>query len=255
MKLLKTLLLSLSLIFSTITFAQTFNAEQQKAIEKIVHDYLIANPQVLMEAATALQKKQQNQWQQTANQVVPAHVSQFFASAMSPVVGNPHGDVTLIEFFDYQCPHCKELSPAIQDILHHDPQLKVIYKPWPIFGEVSTFAAKASLAAMKQGKFLVFHEALMQMSTQLTEPLILKTAEKVGLDVNQLQKDMKNPAFDQEIKSNNQLAKELKLTGTPGFVLANTSGMSIKNPLLIPGAVSENILIEAIGDVRGTRRS
>ncbi len=252
------------MLMMTTSYAQnntsaSFNPAQTVAIQKIVHDYLVNNQQVLMEAATALQKQQQQQWQDTAKKAVPEIAQQLFANAESPVTGNPKGDVVMVEFFDYQCPHCKEMGPEIAGLLTTDKNLRVVYKTLPIFGNNSEFAAKAALAAEKQGKFMALHEALLN-STQdrLTNDVVLKLAQQAGLNIKQLQKDMQDPAIAQELKSNYALAKTLQLSGTPGFVFAKATiddkthqVTDLKNPLLIPGAVDQSTLAEAITQTRG----
>jgi protein-disulfide isomerase len=250
---LNTMMITLSLLISsTVIYADTtFTPEQQKAIEKITHDYLLSNPKILTEMVGALQKQQQAQWQETAKKVVPQSAKVLFSSHESPAIGNPKGDVTLVEFFDYECPHCKEMAPQIADLIKTDKNLNVIFKSLPIFGNISVYAAKAGLAAAKQGKFDAFHIALMGVQTEpLTQDIILKTAQQVGLDTAKLQSDMKDPAFDQELKQNDQLARDLKLTGTPAFVVAKVQGEKIENPILIPGAVPGGILNNAITEVR-----
>jgi len=244
----------------TVDSQQVFSAEQQQAIQKIIHSYLIEHPEVLMEAANAFQKKQQTEWQNTASKVVPQIAEPLFTSAESIQEGNPNGDVTLVEFYDYQCPHCKDMAPQIEDIIAHDAKLKVILKPLPFFGEASIYAAKAVMAAQKQGKALAFHQALMKTPTTLNQDIILKIAGQAGINVQQLQTDMKNPAIENEIKQNNTMAQQLKLTGTPAFVIAKVvlddksrKVRTLTNTLLIPGAVGENLLVEAIGGVRGTK--
>jgi protein-disulfide isomerase len=252
MKVLKIGLAGILLLISSMGFAEeTFNADQQKAIEKIMRDYFVSHPQILIETMQSLQKQQQATWQNTANKVVPQFQKLLFESAISPVIGNPKANVTMVEFFDYQCPHCKEMTPQIAQILKNDSNLKIIFKVLPIFGSSSEYAARAGLAASKQGKYITFHEALMNIQTPLTEDIVLKTAEQIGLNTKQLQEDMKSPPIDQEIKQNNQLAKELNLEGTPAFVIAKISDGKIYNPELIPGAVGENILVQAITKARG----
>ncbi len=246
----------LILLASSASYAEnvtpaSFTPDQQKAIEKITHDYLVSHPKILIEMATALQKEQQAQWQETAKKVIPQTAKGLFNSKESPVAGNPKGDVTMVEFFDFECPHCKELAPQVANLMNTDKNLKVIFKPLPIFGGMSVFAAKAGLAAAKQGKYLAFHDALMAVQTDpLTQDIVLKVAQQVGLNISQLQTDMKNPALDVELKQNEKLARDLKLTGTPAFIMAKVEGDKIENPILIPGAVPENILSQAIAQVR-----
>jgi len=237
----------------------SFTATQTTAIQKIIHDYLVNNPQVLIEAANALQKQQEKQWQDTATKTVPEIAQQLFADPESPVAGNLKGDVTMVEFFDYQCPHCKDMGPEIDGLLSTDKNLRVVYKTFPIFGDNSEFAAKAVLAAQKQGKFLALHNALLaNKNDRLTSDIVLKLAEQVGINTTQLQTDMKDPAIAQELKDNYAIAKKLQLTGTPAFVFAKVNVddtahtfTGLKNPVLIPGAVDQGTLAEAIAQTRG----
>lgn len=247
------ILLASSAAYADNTAPASFTPDQQKEIEKIMHSYLVSHPKILVEMATALQKQQQAQWQETAKKVVPQTAKELFNSNESPVAGNPKGDVTMVEFFDYECPHCKELAPQVENLISTDKNLKVIFKPLPIFGGMSVFAAKAGLAAAKQDKFIAFHNALMAVQTDpLTQAIVLKIATQVGLNIQQLQTDMKSPGFDTELKQNEKLARDLKLTGTPAFIMAKVDGDKIQNPILIPGAVPENVLIQAITQVRNT---
>ncbi|MDX2165177.1 MAG: DsbA family protein [Gammaproteobacteria bacterium] len=240
--------------------AANFSPAQQQAIQKIVHDYLVNNPQVLVEVAQSLQKQEQDKWKQTAEKKVPEIAAKLFNDKLAPVAGNPSGDVTMVEFFDYQCPHCKEMSAFVRDLVAKDKNLRVVYKVLPIFGDDSKTDAKAALAAYVQSpqKFVLFHDALMKLNEPLTREVVLKVAASVGLNVTQLQADMKNPAWDVEISENNSLAKKLNLTGTPAFVMAKVKYdaktqqmISFKNPVLVPGAVDEATLLRAISEARG----
>jgi protein-disulfide isomerase len=248
----------------SVSYAQSistgFSPEQTQNIQKIVHDYLVSNPQILVEVAQALQKQEQSKWQTTANKTVPEIASKLFDDSTAPVVGNPDGDVTMVEFFDYQCPHCKEMSAFVDNLLQKDKNLRVVFKVLPIFGDDSKFDSKIALAAYLQSpeKFMAFHNAMMKLDVPLTPPVALKVAGEVGLDVKQLQAAAKNPTFGAEIQENYELAKKLNLTGTPAFVMAKVSYdpktkkmTSFKNPVLVPGAVDEATLVKAIAEARG----
>lgn len=242
------------------TASANFSPAQTQSIQKIVHDYLVNNPQVLVEVAQALQKQEQSKWQKTADKTVPEIATKLFNDTTSPVVGNPNGDVTMVEFFDYQCPHCKEMSAFVDDLLQKDKNLRVVFKVLPIFGDDSKFDAKAGLAAYAQNpeKFMAFHRAMMKLEVPLTPEVVLKVAGEVGLNITQLQSDMKNPAYGVEINENDGLAKKLKLSGTPAFIMAKVvydakthKMVSFKNPVLVPGAVDESMLVKAIAEARG----
>lgn len=255
----KALLCSALLATATNLYAATpnsFTPAQQTAIEQIVHNYLVQHPEVLVQAAMALQQKQQTQMEQQATKTIPTIAQELFGDPNSPVAGNPNGTITVVEFFDYQCPHCKDMTPLLNNIVQSNKNVRLVFKQLPIFGANSIFAAKAALAAQQQGKYLALHDALMNTRTPLTNDVVLDIAKQVGLNIPQLQKAMKSPVFDQEIKQDDQLASSLKLTGTPGLVIAKVSVdpkthkvTSVNNPLLIPGAVDEPTLEKAIAQV------
>ncbi len=221
-----------------------FNNQQQEQIKKIVKDYLIANPEILLEVSKALQKKQQQKMVQEASQAIEANSSQLF-SAKSPSVGNDKGKVTLVEFFDYQCIHCKNMAPVISKLVSQDKNLRVIYKDFPIFGKSSNFAAKAALAAKIQGKYKAFHDALLAKKQRLSPSLILKVADQAGLNTTKLKADMKSDAVNKALQENMALAQALRLMGTPAFVIAATPNGEFKagnRVFFIPGAASEESL-------------
>jgi len=251
-------------IFTSVAIAQSsstdFSPAQTEAIQKIVHDYLVNNPQVLVEVAKSLQKQEQDKWQKEAAKTVPEIAKKLFNGGTSPVVGNPDGNVTIVEFFDYQCPHCKEMSAFVNGLLKTDKDIRVVYKVLPIFGDDSKFDVTAGLAAYVQSpeKFSAFHDAMMKLTVPLTPAVTLKVASEVGLNVKQLQADMKNPMFGVEIQENYELAKKLNLTGTPAFIMARVvydpkthKMVSFKNPVLVPGAVDEETFLKAVAEARG----
>src|SRR5690606_16749914 len=145
-----------------------------------------------------------------------------------PVIGNPAGDVTLVEFFDYRCPYCKRASATLAQLVEEDPKLRVVMKEFPILSQESVQAARAALAARQQGKYEAFHFALMQGGGGFSDEEILLVAEQVGLDTGALQQAMRDPAVEALLRDVNGLAGELGITGTLAFVIGDT---------LIPGAV------------------
>ncbi len=151
----------------------------------------------------------------------------------SPVGGNPDGDVTLVEFFDYQCPYCKRIFPSIQALLAEDRNLRYVFKEFPILGKESVFAARAALAARRQGKYLEFHTALMPARGKLTETRVMRLAEKAGLDVDRLRRDMADRTIDAMIQRNLDLADGLGIFSTPVFIIGDTQ---------VPGAVEIDTL-------------
>ena len=156
---------------------------------------------------------------------------------MSPVSGNPKGDVTLVEFFDYQCGYCKRSLKPVKDLLETDRQLRVVWKEFPILGPVSRFAARAAMASEKQGRYLEFHVAVMGSRGKLTEDRVMALAGSVGLDIQRLRRDMEDPAIENYLDETIRLARVLGIRGTPAFVIGDT---------LVPGVVGDARLKELI---------
>lgn len=243
------LLIAVSQSFAAPTnSAQNVNvtpAERAK-IEAVVHQYLVSKPEVLIEAMQVLQQKQMQQAQQTVQQTkqtASSYTSQLFNQANDPVAGNPSGKITIVEFFDYQCPHCVDMAPVMSEIIKSNPDVRVVYKEFPIRGPVSDFASRAALAANKQGKYVQFSHALLTSTKPLTQDVIMQIAKAQGLDVAKLQKDMSDASVNQQLKANMTLAQNLKLFGTPAFFVGKTSGGTIQ---YIPGQVSQKELQQFI---------
>jgi protein-disulfide isomerase len=226
----------------------TFTPEQKAAIEKIMHDYLVAHPTVLIEATQALQKQQQQEMVSNAESAIKKNGKSLFNEPASPVLGNPKGNVTLVEFFDYQCNVCQRMAPTIDSLIQKNPNLRVELKQWPIFGATSEYAAKAALASVEQNKFSPFYQALITAKGRLDESRVLAMALKVGLNTEQLKKDMKNPSIDKELANNLKLAEAMRLAGTPAFIIAKTPNGIYANAKtsFVPGGASESSLQELI---------
>ena len=136
----------------------------------------------------------------------------------APVLGNPRGDITLSVFFDYNCPHCRKMARPIQELISSDPKLRVVYREWPVFGEGSDFAARASLASLETGKYWQFHTALLAMKDRAAEASVMRVARRVGLDPDALRRGMEAEPVDRHIRLSFQLAEHMGLMGTPTFI-------------------------------------
>ena len=235
--------------FVAVGFAQdkTFTSKQKAAIENMIRDYLISNPQVTQEIIQAWQADQRrNQAVQQQEQIekmrtaVIANKAEVFRSKFDFATGNLKGDVTMVEFFDYNCGFCKRSLPDILTLLKTDKNLRLVLKEFPILGPGSVYAARAAIASKKQNKYWEFHVALMR-TRGLSEAQVLRVATKTGLDVDKLKKDMEAPEVAQEIDANIKLANTLGVNGTPAFVVADRP---------IPGAVGVEVLRTQIADVR-----
>src|SRR6516225_7115386 len=216
--------------------------EQRQAVESIIHDYLLQHPEVLIEAMRAAEGKVKTEAGEKAKQALVARRSEIFDDPGTPVGGNPKGDVTLVEFFDYRCPYCKQVQPRLKELLAGDHQLRIAYKEFPILGSVSVAAARAALAAHRQSKYEAFHDAMMAASGQITDDTVYQVAGAVGLDVDRLKRDMSSPQIDAALKANHALAEALDITGTPGFVIWDQ---------IVPGAIELSSLKDLVAGARG----
>lgn len=190
--------------------------------EQRVHDYLLAHPEVVTEAIGRLEARQHEQEAAAAKVALKSRVDQVFNDPANPVGGNPKGDATLVEFFDYNCPYCKRMVSVMADAEKADPGLRVVYKEFPILGPNSLFAAKAALAADRQGKYVAFHRALFESHGPVDENRTLEAAKAVGLDMARLKADMQDPKINEQIEKNIELARALNINGTPGFAIGET---------------------------------
>jgi protein-disulfide isomerase len=210
-------------------------------VRAIVHNYILAHPEVLIESLRLAKQKQEDEAAAATKTFIAAHKEELLADPKSPVLGNARGDVTVVEFFDYRCPYCRQAEPLLQKLINDDPNVRIVQKQLPILGPTSVIAARAALAADKQNKHLSIHNALMSQKASLDEADILHIAEGLGLDVLRLKTDMASPAVNAEITANIRVAKQLGLTGTPAFIVGSE---------LIPGATDLATLKSLIIDTR-----
>ena len=221
--------------------AQKTNGLSKSDVEKIVRDFLIANPEVIQEVIQALQAKREAAENTRTKAAMAMHGDALRAHPMTPVSGNTLGDVTVVEFFDYQCGYCKRSLASMIGLLKSDKNVRVIWKELPILGPASRFAARAAMAAKKQGKYFDLHAALMSARGRLTEQKVMDAAKDVGLKVTQLRADMKDPTIEVYLNETQQLATALGIRGTPAFVIGDT---------LVPGALDEAGMKQIIAQMR-----
>lgn len=186
--------------------------------EKQVRAYILANPEIIVEAVSQLEAQQKETESNEQTAMIASANDEIFNDPMSPVGGNPQGDISLVEFFDYNCPYCRKAEPVLAELVAGDRGLRIVFKEFPILGPGSEFAARAALASRKQDKYLAFHRAIMTHTGKIDEGSVLELAASLGLDVDQLKKDMGDPAIGQAIAGNVALAEKLRISGTPGFV-------------------------------------
>ena len=232
------------------TASSTFSPEQTTQIEQIVHHYLVQHPEVLVEASETLRQQEVAKEQARGVQGAQKNIDALFGPGNALIGGNPKGTTTLVEFFDYQCMHCRDMATTIEDLTKSHPDLRVVFKDFPIYGPASMAAVSATFAANKQNKYYEFHNALLTSGEPLTQKTILSIAKKQGLNTDLLQKDMRSQdaALKSMITDNFKLVQALGLIGTPAFVLAKTD--IVNDPKLpiefFPGAVPKEALDNAI---------
>src|SRR5258708_9703976 len=188
----------------------------QDEFEQRVRTYLLENPEIVAEAINRQDARQGEQEVAEAHAVLKSRDDEVFRDPDSPVGGNPSGDVTLVESFDYNCPYGRMMPPVMAEAEAADPQLRIVYKELPILGPNSVFAAKAALAANKQGKYVAFHRALFQLRGPIDEGKVLEAAATVGLDIDRMKADLKDAAVDEALEKTGKLAHALQITLTPG---------------------------------------
>ena len=221
--------------------AAGFTPEQRKEIEAIVHDYLVKNPDVMLDVLQAADDKLKGESRDKAAVALDTRRQELLNDPNSPVGGNPQGDVTLVEFFDYRCPYCKQVVPALEALLGEDRQLRLVYKEFPVLGPESTLAARAALASRKQGKYDAFHRALMAVKGKIDTDAVYRAAGAVGLDVERLKRDMTGADIERILKANLDLADSLDIHGTPAFVIGSE---------IVPGAIGLDAMKRLIANAR-----
>ncbi len=206
------------------------SSAQKKETEALVRDYILKNPNIIIESMRALQARDKAVAAQKARQSLISRRDEILNDPTSPVGGNIKGDVTVVEFFDYRCGYCKRVFPALQKLIKDDDKIRFVYKEFPILGPQSLFASRAALAAWKldKEKYYQFHDAMMASKGNLTEAKTVKLATSVGLEEKALRAEMAKPEISAIIQKNMALAKALNINGTPAFIIGDR---------VVPGAI------------------
>ena len=224
--------------------ADEMSADEKKAIESVIHDYLLNNPEVVVEAIRKFQASQETARAEAARQRLTELRTPLERNEGTPVVGNPDGDVTVVEFFDYRCGYCKRVHEALTDAVNSDGKVRLVLKEFPILGPDSVTVTKAALGVFytSPDKYPAFHDALMTSRGNLDEARVMEIAVSVGLKVDAVKTAMKDPRVELEIQHNMALAQALDISGTPAFVVGNE---------LVPGAIDRAAFDELIKNARG----
>lgn len=242
-KILSLLALLVGLLAGATAHAQapTFTPEQRDALQGLIRQYILDHPEVIMEALTVMDARQKQEAESRAAQAIAANRQALERDPTDAVTGNPNGDVTLVEFFDYRCGYCKQVAGAVAAAVSEDGKVRLVHKQLPILGPASVLAARAAVAAQSQGKYPLFHDALMAERRALDEAGLVDLAKRVGLDGDRLRRDMMSPDTDARIQKSLTLAQNLDIRGTPAFIIGGE---------LIPGAVDSATLRGLIAKAR-----
>ncbi len=235
-----------ALAFAPAATAQTavFNEQQKQAIGEIVKDYLLKNPEVLTEVIAELEKRQAEAQQVAQAGAVKETKQTLLNASHSYVVGNPSGDLTLVEFFDYNCGYCKKALADVQTLMKSDPKLRVVLKDFPVLGPDSVEASRVALAAKNQlqgQKLFDYHVKVLDTRGRVNGERAMAVAKEMGLDMARLQKDIEGADVRNALQENMALGDKLNLTGTPAFIIGET---------VIPGAVGIEPLKQVVDNVR-----
>lgn len=229
--------------------AQAISDAQKSAIEQVVHDYLMKNPEVIQEAVAELERRQQDAQKTAQATALKENGDAITKSPNGNIVGNPNGDVTLVEFFDYNCGYCKRALSDMQSLAKSDPKLRIVLKDFPVLGPESLAASKVALAVKQQisgDKLFEYHQRLLGSRGTVTGERALGLAKEMGLDVARIQKDVDSPTVRQALAENAALGEKLNLTGTPSFVIGDE---------VVSGAVGLDPLKTAVANVRQCGRA
>src|SRR5882672_3383283 len=225
--------------------AESFSDAQRGDIEAIVRNYLIAHPEVLEEAMNELSKRQAAAEQKKHEASITQNADTIFNSPRGVVLGNKDGDVTFVEFFDYNCGYCKRAKVDMLELMKSDPKLKVVLKEFPVLGPGSVEAAQVAVAARMQDpagkKYLDFHQKLLNSKGQADKARAMAAAKDAGLDMAKLEKDSASPEVRATLEENFKLAEEMGMNGTPSYVIGKQ---------VVIGAVGVDSLKEKIGIAR-----
>lgn len=214
-------------VFAALRFAGGLGGDEVPAtamsksdVEKIVRNYLLENPEVIFEAVDRMKAKEEGDRLVNLESNAKKHAASMFNEAEPIIAGNPKGDVTIVEFFDYRCPYCKKGKQYVADLLKQDGNVRLVLKEYPILSPESEMAARAAVASVAQGKYWDFHMALMG-AEELSEDAIFATAKDVGLDVAKLKADMNSSKVETRLKDVQKLGQAVGVDATPTFFIGD----------------------------------
>ena len=209
-------------------------------VKQLALEAILENPEIIMQAIDILRAQEDEDKAAAQQQAYIDNKELLTQDPNAPVLGNPDGDVTIVEFFDYNCGYCKRAMVAMQAVMEKDKNIRVVYREFPILSEASVFAARAALASRAQGKYEEFHWALMS-AQNADEVSVMTIASQIGLDVAKLRVDMDAPEVVEHIQTSRDVAAALQFTGTPSFIIGDQ---------IVGGFVPQDVIEEVIEDAR-----
>ena len=226
------LLLVFTSFFSIVftSYSHELNIEE---IETIIKNYLIKNPKII--------KSTLDDYKKTAEINKKNNAIKLLKDIENPGIYNENSDITIYEFFDYNCGYCKSVVKTIMDVMSEDKKVNLVFVELPILSQNSYIAATAALASEKQGLYNDYHLSLMSVKGRINEDVIFKIAKRTGLNINQLKIDMKKLEIENKLTKNREIAKLLNLNGTPAFIVGD---------IIYPGALQKNDLKQIIKSFR-----
>lgn len=226
--------------------SKVFTPEQNSAIDEQVQNYLSNNPKAVVDALVNYREQEVKRMESNTQSAVTKNAKEILWNTNAPTLGNPSGNVVLVEFLDYQCGHCKKMTTTVKGLIEKNKNLKVLVKELPILGESSTYAAKVALAANQQGKFAEVHNALLNTNDRLTNESVEKISKEQGVDWSLIQVAIQSATIDSELDKVFNIAQQLNIMGTPAFIISDLSG---KNNRYFGGAASQEAMQQTINTI------
>ena len=236
---------------ATPAAAQGLTEAQRSEVVEILRRALREDPSILRDAIGALQEAEDRERAEAGRAALRSQAEALFRDPADPTRGNPRGDVTIVEFFDARCGFCKQLHPSLEALIRRDGNVRVVMKDLPVLGPNSVQAARALLAAQRQGRYAALQDALLTLRGEPTEAVLRDLAQRVGLDWARLRREMDDPAIARRIEANMRLAQALGIQGTPALVVAGPAGPA--GATLVPGAVDLAQLERLVAEARARR--
>lgn len=215
----KTILLSGVALIGLALCASPAKAMDREQVEAIIKDYIENNPSMIIDSVESYGRQQQALDALERQKALEEHMTWLDDNDMLPVVGNPDGDVTIVEFFDYNCGYCKKALDDVLKLMGNDDQVKFVLIETPILGPTSDMAARYAMAAKEQDAYLEYHIAVMRNRGPINETSLKEIGEKVGLDIEKLETDAKSGEIAQKVATKSRKASQMGITGTPAFII------------------------------------